>query len=134
MGKINIGKPGVWFLWNVSQEFLIWLFLLRTAYLEKKLISFWAGRTCADLKKQYNNMVLKTVCKALSLVSKLLFRFDWLKMKTKFELVMVTFHSKLSADEIFNITDEAKLAFFQNEIKRWKGEGFIKTEKSSMAY
>ena len=79
-------------------------------------------------------MVLKTVCKALSLVSKLLFRFDWLKMKTKFELVMVTFHSKLSADEIFNITDEAKLAFFQNEIKRWKGEGFIKTEKSSMAY
>ena len=39
------------------------------------------------------------------------FRFDWLKIKTQSETIMVTFHPKLSADETFDIKDEERCSY-----------------------
>ena len=59
---------------------------------------------CPGLTKQYNRMELKTFLDVIFLVSK---PFS-LKIKTKFEITMVTFHPKLSASNFFDITDKER--------------------------
>ena len=61
-------------------------------------------------------MELKTFREALFLISKFfndlffvfLVFFGWLKIKTKFEIITVTFHPKLFADENFDIADKER--------------------------
>ena len=85
---------------------LFTIFFLRSNIYRKKLTSFLSEKKCADLRDHYNNMELKVFCKVLFLVRFFFFRFGLLIIKTKFEIIMVTFHPKLSADEIFDVTDE----------------------------
>ena len=84
---------------------IICLLFIRNNVSWKKLTSFCAERTYADLTEEYNNMELKSFRKVRFLVKNFFFRFDWLKMKTKFEIITATFHPKLFTDEIFDITD-----------------------------
>ena len=100
-----------WYLIILKRIFLTGVRYLLIFTLERQDILKKAD--FADVRKWYNDMELKMFCKVLFLFNTFFFRFDRLKMKAKFEVVMVAFHPKLAADKIFNMTDKANLAFFQ---------------------
>lgn len=101
---------------NLLRGFVNYLYLLRSNISRKKLDFFlyrknmcWFDRTVQqNLKNVLKRSDLKIFGKLLFLISKFFFQFDWLKIKTKFKIIVVTFHPKLSANDIFDRADEVR--------------------------